>query len=99
MPSEPVSIADSSLRMSPNMFSVRITSKAAGLETSCIAALSTSTCSSSRSSRPSAIRVTVSRHRREVSSTFALSTEETLRRRLAAASNATSVIRSTSATV
>src|SRR5436190_8813662 len=49
IPRDPVSIADSSLRMSPNMFSVRTTSKWAGLETSCIAALSTSMCSSSTS--------------------------------------------------
>ena len=46
-PIEPVSIAASSLRMSPNMFSVRITSKCRGAEISCIAALSTSRCSSS----------------------------------------------------
>ena len=49
IPSEPVSIADSSLRMSPNMFSVRITSKRDGSATSCIAALSTSRWSSSTS--------------------------------------------------
>ena len=49
IPSEPVSIAASSLRMSPNRFSVTITSKSAGRETSCIAALSTSRCSSSTS--------------------------------------------------
>ncbi len=50
IPSEPVSIAASSLRMSPNMFSVRITSNSAGRDTSCIAALSTSMCSSGTSS-------------------------------------------------
>ena len=49
IPSEPVSIAASSLRMSPKRFSVRITSKPAGRETSCIAALSTSRCSSATS--------------------------------------------------
>ena len=47
IPIEPVSIAASSLRMSPNMFSVRITSKWRGAAISCIAALSTSRCSSS----------------------------------------------------
>ena len=47
MPSEPVSIAASSLRMSPKRFSVTITSKLVGPETSCMAALSTSRCSSS----------------------------------------------------
>ena len=50
IPSDPVSIADSSLRMSPNRFSVTITSKSAGRETSCMAALSTSRWSSSTSS-------------------------------------------------
>ena len=49
IPSEPVSIADSSLRMSPKRFSVTITSNSAGRETSCIAALSTSRWSSSTS--------------------------------------------------
>jgi hypothetical protein len=96
-PIEPVSIAASSLRMSPNMFSETITSKWLGLETSCIAALSTSTCSSSRCGNSSAwTRTTTSRQRREDSSTFALSTDVT--RRLAAA-NALRAIRSTSATV
>jgi hypothetical protein len=47
IPSEPVSIAASSLRMSPKRFSVTITSNSAGRETSCIAALSTSRWSSS----------------------------------------------------
>ena len=47
IPIEPVSIAASSLRMSPNMFSVTITSKWRGAATSCMAALSTSRCSSS----------------------------------------------------
>ena len=49
IPSEPVIIAASSLRMSPNMFSVTITSNCDGSETSCIAALSTSRWSSSTS--------------------------------------------------
>jgi len=40
-PSEPASTAASSLRMSPNMFSVRITSNAAGSATSRMAAVST----------------------------------------------------------
>ena len=47
IPIEPVSIAASSLRMSPNMFSVRITSKWRGAAISCMAALSTRRCSSS----------------------------------------------------
>ena len=41
MPIEPVSIAASSERMSPNMLPVTITSKDFGARTSCIAALST----------------------------------------------------------
>ena len=46
IPRLPVSIAASSLRMSPKRFSATITSKSAGRETSCIAALSTSRWSS-----------------------------------------------------
>ena len=41
MPIEPVSIAASSERMSPNMLPVTTTSKLFGARTSCIAALST----------------------------------------------------------
>ena len=97
MPSEPVSMAASSLRMSPNRFSVTITSKSAGRETSCIAALSTSRWSSGTSGNSSACtRVTVSRHRREVSSTLALSTLVTFVRALR---NATRAIRSISPTL
>ena len=97
MPSEPVSIAASSLRMSPNRFSVTITSKSAGRETSCIAALSTSRWSSGTSGNSSACtRVTVSRHSRDVSSTFALSTLVTLVRAL---SKPTRAIRSISPTL
>jgi hypothetical protein len=92
IPSEPVSMAASSLRMSPNMFSVRITSKSAGRETSCIAALSTSMCSRGVSCSP-ATRSTTLRHSRDVSRTFALSTLVTF---LRANSNATRAIRSTS---
>ena len=78
IPIEPVSIAASSERMSPNRFSVRITSKCRGAETSCIAALSTSTCSSSTFGNSCACtRITVSRQSRLVSSTLALSTLET----------------------
>jgi hypothetical protein len=95
IPSEPVSIAASSLRMSPNMFSVSKTSNSAGLETSCMAALSTSMCSSGVSS-PAAMRSTVLRHRREVSRMLALSTLVTLRR---ASRNATRVMRSISASL
>ena len=75
IPIEPVSIAASSLRMSPNMFSVRITSKCRGAAISCIAALSTSRCSSSMFGNSVAwTSRTTSRHSRLVSSTLALST-------------------------
>lgn len=45
IPIDPVSIAASSDRISPNMFSVTITSNCFGFRTSCIAQLSTSMCS------------------------------------------------------
>ena len=63
------------------MFSVSTTSKSAGREISCIAALSTSRCSSRTPGWSRATRSTVSRHRREVSRMFALSTEVTRPRR------------------
>ena len=44
-PSEPASIEASSVRMSPNMFSVTITSKSRGRLSRCMAAESTSMCS------------------------------------------------------
>ncbi|CFO11003.1 Uncharacterised protein [Bordetella pertussis] len=49
MPIEPVSMAASSERMSPNRLPVTITSNWRGLRTSCIAALSTYICDSSTS--------------------------------------------------
>ena len=49
MPSEPASIDASSVRMSPNMFSVTMTSKSRGRRMRCIAAASTSMCSSATS--------------------------------------------------
>ena len=78
IPIEPVIIAASSLRMSPNMFSVTMTSKSLGRATSCIAALSTSMWSSSIAGCSAATSRTTSRHSRELSSTLALSTEVTL---------------------
>ena len=45
IPMEPVTIDASSDKISPNMFSVRITSNCPGSFTSCIAQLSTSMCS------------------------------------------------------
>ena len=77
------------------MFSVRITSKWRGEDTSSIAALSTSTCSSAMwGNSRECTSDTTSRHSRDVSSTFALSTLVTLAR---AASNAARAIRSISA--
>ncbi len=105
IPIDPVSIAASSERMSPKRFSVSSTSKLAGALTSCIAALSTSRCSSCTPVNSRACTLmTTSRHRREVSSTFALSTLVTFApdpadpARRPAASNATRAIRSTSTT-
>ena len=78
IPSEPVSIAASSQRMSPNMFSVTITSKRAGVGDELhrrvvdehVLELDVGVVAP----RPAP---TVSRHRRDVSRTFALSTEVT----------------------
>ena len=90
-------MAASSLRMSPNMFSATITSKWRGWATSCMAALSTSMCSSRTFGYSLEwTLVTTSRHRREVSSTLALSTLVT---RASAASKATRAMRSTSPTL
>jgi len=99
-PIEPATIAASSERMSPNMFSVSTTSKSAGRATSCIAALSTSMCSSATPSKRLATPSTVSRQSRDVSRMFALSTETTAPRRDgdAASRNATSAMRSISST-
>ena len=99
MPIEPASIDASSDRMSPKMLPVTITSNCLGARTSCIAALSTYMCESATSgySRPS--RVTTSRHRIEVSSTLALSTEHSLRPRARAVSKPTRAMRSISGTL
>ena len=77
MPIEPVSIDASSDRMSPNMLPVTITSNCLGLRTSCIAQLSTYMWDSSTSRNCFDSSVTISLQSREVSSTFALSTEQT----------------------
>ena len=67
--------------------------------TSCMAALSTSMSVMVTSGYSAAMRWTVSRHRRLVSSTFALSMEMTFLRRLRAASKAARAMRSTSITL
>ena len=80
---DPASIEASSVRISPNMFSVTITSKSRGRFKRCMAAASTSMCSKLTSGNSAGMmRSTTERHRREVSSTLALSTEVSLRRRV-----------------
>src|SRR5207249_10653409 len=96
MPLEPVSIAASCERMSPNRFPVTMTSHCLGLRTSCMAQLSTYMWDSSMSAWLLDSSMTTSRHSCEVSSTLALSTEQTRFLRLRAASNATFAIRRTS---
>ncbi|CUO60517.1 Uncharacterised protein [Flavonifractor plautii] len=86
----------SSERMSPNMFSVTTTSNWPGSFTSCMAQLSTSTSSYCTSGYSSASRCMTERHRREVSSTLALSTLDTFLRRRLASSKARRPMRSIS---
>ena len=89
MPMEPMIWLASSERMSPKRFSVTITSNWLGSRTICMAALSTYIWRSSTSGYSSATAVTVFRHRREVSSTLALSMEVTRLRRFRAIWKAT----------
>ena len=94
---EPASIDASSVRMSPNMFSVTMTSKSAGRLMRCIAHASTRRCSSETSGNSSAItRVVTRRQSRDVSSTLALSTDVTFPRRPRAIVAATRTTRATS---
>ena len=93
IPIDPVNIDASSDRMSPNMFPVRITSNCFGARTSCIAALSTYMCDSSTSRYSLPTSITTSRHTILVSSTFALSTEQSFRPRFLAIPNATCAMR------
>ena len=97
---EPASTEASSVRMSPNMFSVTTTSKSAGRRTSCMAQLSTSWCSSWQSGNSAfTTRSATSRQSREVSSTLALSTLVIFLRRPRASRPATRTTRSISSTV
>ena len=82
--------------MSPNMFSVTTTSNRAMSVAICIAALSTSMCSTFTSGCSAATWSTMRLHMRDVSSTFALSTEVRSPRRDFARRNARRTIRSTS---
>jgi len=89
IPSEPLMTLASSVRMSPNMFSVTITSKSVGRRMICIAALSTNMKSTVTSGYSQAVRWAVSRHMRDVSNTLALSTTVRCRRRVPASRKAT----------
>ena len=94
-PRPPVTAAARSLRMSPNMFSVTITSNCSGVVAICIAALSTSMCSTLTSGNSGAISFTTRRHIRDVSRTFALSMDVSAPRRDCARANALRATRST----
>src|SRR5512136_1676434 len=87
MPREPVSMAASSERMSPNMFSQRSTSNCLGHFTSCMAPLSTYMWESSTSGYSLPMPVTTSRHSTDVERTLALSMEQSLLLRFLAAWN------------
>ena len=77
IPKEPVTILASSESISPNIFSVRITSNCAGLVISCMAQLSTSMLVSFTSGKSFATSATTCLQSLEESSTFALSTLQT----------------------
>ena len=96
MPMEPVIMAASSERMSPNMLPVTITSNFFGALTSCMAALSTYMWSSSTSGYWACTSVTTSFQNWKVSSTLALSTLVTRLLRWRAAWKATWAMRSIS---
>ena len=72
----PITLA-SSLIMSPNIFSVRITSNCFGFNIICIAALSTNKKSRATSEYSFATSPTTLRHNLELSNTLALSTKVT----------------------
>ena len=82
-PSEPASMEASSVRMSPNMFSVTITSNDRRDAAAGASRRRRRACARTppRETRRAARRSTTARHRREVSSTLALSTETMRRRR------------------
>ena len=96
IPMEPVIMEASSERMSPNIFSVTMTSNWAGFLTICMAALSTNISLYSTSGYSSFRRCITARHRRLVSRTLALSTQHSFLRRLRAVSKPMRPIRSIS---
>src|SRR5712691_1568562 len=95
-PIEPTRPAAASLKMSPNIFELRITSNCDGLSVNCIAALSTYMCSSFTAGYTALIAVTVRRQSCELVSTLALSTEQSRRERLSAREYANAAMRSIS---
>ena len=99
IPRDPASTDASSERMSPNMFSVTMTSNAAGFVMSDIAVESTSRCSSVTSGNSTATSSTTARQSRLVARTFALSTLVSSLRRPRASSNASRVTRRISGSV
>ena len=99
MPNEPARTEASSDRMSPNMFSVTMTSKMPGEVMSCIAQESTRRCSNSTSGNSAWTSLTTARQRRLEARTLALSTLVTRLRRPRASSKASRAIRTTSGRV
>ena len=83
-PSDPLMTEASSVRMSPNMFSVTTTSKLLGHWMRRMAALSTNIYSVSTPGNSCATSCATSRHSRDVASTLALSTTVRWRRRFMA---------------
>ena len=99
-PIEPASMEASSVRMSPNMFSVTMTSKSAGRRIRNMAQASTRMCSSLMCGNSFFTSCSVTdRHSREVSSTLALSTEVSLPLRFSANWQARRTTRRTSSAV
>ena len=96
MPSEPVIMAASSERMSPNMFGQSSTSNFGASRSSTMAAESTSWCSSLTSGNSGAISATISFQNAHTSSTLALWMFVTRRLRSCASRNATRAMRATS---
>src|SRR5580704_9658270 len=96
MPIDPVNMAASSERMSPNMLPVTTTSNAFGALTNCMAALSTYMCDNSTSAYSFDTSIITSRQNCDVSSTLALSTLVSFFARFCAAWNATCAMRRTS---
>src|SRR6266403_985869 len=95
-PIEPTSAAAASLKISPNMLPLSITSNCAGRSVNCIAALSTYMCSSFTAGYTALMAVTVRRHNCELVNTFALSTEHSRRDRFSARAYANVAMRSIS---